>query len=57
MLGPGGKQNQQVVTVPQTMMHKSNKMMNNYLKGSGIPTPAEMLRDSGAIFNKRMSTD
>lgn len=30
------KSKQQVVTVPQTMLHKSNKLMNNYLKQSTI---------------------
>jgi hypothetical protein len=34
---------QQVVTVPQTMLHKSNKLMNNYLKQSTIQQTGEQL--------------
>lgn len=44
----------QVVSVPKTMLHKSNKMMNNYLKQATIPQPEA--QQHSQIQNKRMST-
>ena len=51
--GGGLKGSSQVVTVPQTQLHKSNKIMNSYLKqGTVQQNPLEQ-----QMFGKRLSTD